>query len=220
MPRPRRYGAKYASKRRGKSARRKPSFSLKRIIKRTIMATTEDKYSCIDTGPQSLTSGTWYTTQAFTTSQGDTSGTRDGDTIMGNWGKIRMSLVSPTDRVAYVRIMLIRWKGSHGAFSTTNLPADHLACITPAMRANFTILRDFVVTMNPRTTGTSEDSRVMFKKLFFMDRNKKVYGNIGGGGTVAEKGQVYFCVLHGSNFAGGTDDPEVDAQIEYHFKDV
>lgn len=217
MPRARRYGSKYASKRRFGAKRAKPKFSLKRIIKRTMLATTEDKYSCVDTGPQSLTSGTWYTTKAFSIPQGDSSSARDGNAIMGNYGKIRMSLVSPTDRVAYVRVLLIRWKGANGAFNTADLPTDHLACITPSMRNNYSIIRDMVITMNPRTTGAAEDSRVMFRKIFFRDRNKKLFD---GTTLSAEKGQVYFCVLHGSNFGSGTDDPEVDAQIEYHFKDV
>lgn len=218
MPRARRYGAKYSSKRRTYKKRPRRSFSLKRIIKRTMLAHTEDKYSCIDTGPQSLVSGTWYTTQAFTISQGDGSAQRDGNVLMGNWGKIRMSIVSPTDRVAYLRVMLIRWKGANGAFSTSDLPADHLSCVTPMMRSNYTILRDMTIPLNPRTTGAAEDSSVKFKQLFFRDRNKKVYS--GSGSTTCEKGQVYFCVLHGSNFGSGTDDPEIDAQIEYHFKDV
>lgn len=191
--------------------------ALKRLIRRTVISTAEDKYSCVDTGPQSLTSGTWYTTAAFSTSQGDGSAARDGAVIMGNWGKIRMSLVSPTDRVAYVRVMLIRWKGANGAFGSSALPTDHLSCVTPGMRANFHVIRDMVIPMNPRTTGAAEDSAVKFRQIFFRDRNKKVYD---GAATVAEKGQVYFCVLHGSNFGSGTDDPEVDAQIEYHFKDV
>lgn len=219
MPR-RRYGAKYRSKIRPRRSRRKPNLALKRVIRATTLAQSEDKMQCVDTGPQSLTSGTWYTTAAFSIAQGDDSASRDGNQIMGNYAKIRMALVSPTDRVAFVRIMVIRYKGTRGAFASSQLPADHLACVTPTMRAKYTVVRDFVIALNPRTTGAAEDSRVMFKKLFIRDRNKKVYDDASGAAQDAQKGQLFFCVLHGSNFGSGTDDPEVDAQIEYHWKDI
>lgn len=206
------------SKKRAQKPRRKANLSLKRTIKRVVLATSEDKSVCTDTGPQSLTSGTWYSTPCFQIGQSDDTTGRDGNIIMGNYGKIRMAMISPTDRVAFVRLMLIRWKGTKGGFSTANLPTDHLDCVTPQMRAHYTVMRDQVIALNPRTTGSTEDSRVQFKKLFFRDRNKKVYdvSNV----TTCEKGQVYLCALHGSNFSGGTDDPEIDAKVEYHFKDV
>lgn len=218
MPRQRRYGAKFSSKRRAPVARRKANLSLKRTIKRVVLNTAEDKIVCTDTTPQSLTSGTWYSTPCFQIGQGDDVSQRDGGVIMGNYGKIRMAIVSPTDRVAFLRLMLIRWKGTKGAFSTGVLPSDHLDCVLPHMRAHYTVLRDEVIALNPRTTGVAEDSRVIFKQMFFRDKNKKVYD--ASTVTTAEKGQVYLCALHGSAFAGGTDDCEIDAKIEYHFKDV
>lgn len=200
--------------------RRKPRASLKRVIKSVVLKTAEDKVQCTDTGPQSLAPGTWYSTPMFNIAQGDDSASRDGNKIMGNYGKIRMAVVSPTDRVAFLRVMIVRYKGTRGAFATSMLPTDHIACVTPTMRAKYTIVRDEIVALNPRTTGAAEDSRVLFKKWFIKDRNLKVYDDASGAAQDAQKGQLYLCVLHGSNFGSGTDDPEIDAQIEYHWKDV
>lgn len=228
MPRPRRYGSKYTSKERvarplrvyrgGAGAAMPSGATFAKRVKDIVLGLREDKSVCADTGPQSLTSGTWYTVKAFSIAQGDGSDNRDGDNVLGSWGKIRCAVVSPTDRVAFVRLMLVRWKGANGAFSAGALPADHIACVTPGMRAQYTVIRDVVIPLNPRTTGAAEESKVIFKELNFSDKNKKVYSSAGT--TTAQEGQVYFCALHGSNFGGGTDDPEIDAQIEYHFKDM
>lgn len=209
---------------RRKSYARKPrrkvrtSTSFRKAVRKVVLGAAEDKMVCTDTTPQSLVSGTWYSTPCFQIGQGDDTDGRDGNVIVGNYGNIRMALVSSVDRVAFMRIMLVRWKGTKGAFSTANLPNHHLACVTPQMRTHYQVLRDEVIALNPRTTGAAEDSRVIFKKWSFKDRTKKYYdvSNV----TTAERGQVYLCALHGSNFGGGTDNPEFDARIEYHFKDV
>lgn len=234
MPRGKYYGSKYASKQRplwslrrsrtvpaasgaGAAAPRTAS-GLRKYVKDIINDVKEDKVVCSDSGPQSLSSGTWFAMPAFQIGQGDTSINRDGNLVQGNYCKVRMSLVSPTDRVAYVRVMVVRHKATKAAWTTSELPADHLSCVTSSMRSHFSVIKDFVVPMNPRTTGASEDSRILFKELYFSDKTIKRFDT--SATTTAEQGQVYICVLHGSNFSGGTDDPEVDMQAEYHFKEV
>lgn len=197
---------------------RRESNSISDLIKRKLLNDKEKRVICRTHGPQSLGAGTWYIDRMFDIAQGDGPTNRDGLQCKGLYANVRMSLTSPTDRVSYVRIMIIRWKDTaDSAPDDANMPADHLSCVSAVQRNKYAVLYDKVFALNPRTTGTAEDSSVMFRKIHVKDKTLKKY--VTAAAELAHSGQLFFCALQGSNYSGGTDDPEVHAETEFVFVD-
>lgn len=184
-------------------------------IRRVIKQQKETKTHCLDLTPTSLVSGTWATFSPDNIPQGDGAGNRDGSQVQAKNLMVRFGLTSPTDRICLVRIMLIKWKNTYSVLSNSDLPTDAYSCIDSEMRAKYSVLSDRVYALNPRTTGAAEDSRVSFHILYKKLNHVLEFDT--SATAKPKKGGIYLCVLHGTNYGSGTDDPEIDGECQYNF---
>lgn len=218
MPRTR-ISSKARSKRRYYRRKRPSRLGLKRAITAVVSRSKETKRECL-AWSGTLVPGTWQVQTINSLAQGDTAESRDGLQVYERGATIRYRIVGPSDRYAVLRVMLVRAK--EVSLSTADLPSDDIKCINNDMKHQFQVLRDFNLTFTPRSTGSGQTGMPFSGKINLgPQRGHGKTINFTGTGIAdhAAGSKLVLCLLHATNDASGTDNPDFNVDAEYRFKE-
>lgn len=192
------------------------SKSVKKYVSKRLKTDGEVHRQCLSLGNTALAVGTWQFLQCVQIAQGDQDDHRSGLEVDGIGFRIRLPLISPVDRIARVRIMVV--KSKIGLLVNGDMPASDHDCITPQMRAKYSVAYDRAFQLRPRSTGAGQDGNIKMLNLYVPDKRRLHFT----GTTLADTrddNQVYVCAFVSSYVGTGTGTASWEVDCNHFFRE-
>lgn len=192
------------------------SKSVKKYVSKRLKTDGEIHRQCLSVANTSLVVGTWQFLQCVQIAQGDQDDHRMGLEVDGIGFRIRLPLISPTDRIARVRVMVV--KSKIGVLANGDMPTSDSECITPQMRSKYSVSYDRAFQLRPRTTGAGEDRNMKMLNLYIPDKRRLHFTGTGLGDT-RDDNQVYVCVFTSSYVGSGVGLAQWECDANHFFRE-